>query len=79
MIGFDQAGVFNGLQSILSLVPADDVSNIAILDAKDTPCIQYSGILLDVARNLHHKDALIDQIAAYKLNKFHFHLSNDEG
>ncbi|MCX2957898.1 MAG: carbohydate-binding domain-containing protein, partial [Serratia symbiotica] len=29
VIGFDQAGVFNGLQSILSLVPTDGGSNIA--------------------------------------------------
>ncbi|CAI0927668.1 beta-N-acetylhexosaminidase [Serratia entomophila] len=80
--GFDQAGVFNGLQSILSLVPADGSGKIATLDAKDAPRFQYRGLFLDVARNFHHKDAvlrLLDQMAAYKLNKFHFHLSDDEG
>ncbi|CAI2086737.1 beta-N-acetylhexosaminidase [Serratia ficaria] len=82
VIGFDQAGVFNGLQSILSLVPSDGGSDIATLDAKDAPRFPYRGIFLDVARNFHHKDAvlrLLDQMAAYKLNKFHFHLSDDEG
>ncbi|TQI79469.1 hexosaminidase [Serratia fonticola] len=80
--GFDQAGVFYGLQSILSLVPTDGSSKIATLDAKDAPRFQYRGIFLDVARNFHHKDAvlrLLDQMAAYKLNKFHFHLTDDEG
>jgi len=37
VIGFYQAGVFNGLQSILSLVRTDGGSNIATLDAKDAP------------------------------------------
>lgn len=80
--GFDQAGVFYGLQSILSLVPTDGSTKIATLDAKDAPRFQYRGIFLDVARNFHHKDAvlrLLDQMAAYKLNKFHFHLTDDEG
>ncbi|OMQ25562.1 beta-N-acetylhexosaminidase [Serratia oryzae] len=80
--GFDQAGVFYGLQSILSLIPSDGSKKIATLDAKDAPRFQYRGIFLDVARNFHHKDAvlrLLDQMAAYKLNKFHFHLTDDEG
>lgn len=82
VIGFDQAGVFYGLQSILSLVPTDGSGKIATLDASDAPRFQYRGIFLDVARNFHKKDAvlrLLDQMAAYKLNKFHFHLSDDEG
>ncbi|CAI1046895.1 beta-N-acetylhexosaminidase [Serratia quinivorans] len=82
VIGFDQAGVFYGLQSILSLVPTDGSAKIATLEARDAPRFQYRGIFLDVARNFHQKDAvlrLLDQMAAYKLNKFHFHLSDDEG
>jgi len=34
-----------------------------------------------VERNFHHKYALLrllDQMADYKLNKFHFYLSDDE-
>ncbi len=74
--------MFYGLQSILSLVPSDGSGKIATLDASDAPRFQYRGIFLDVARNFHKKDAvlrLLDQMAAYKLNKFHFHLSDDEG
>jgi len=82
IVGFDQTGVFYGLQSILSLISSDGSKKIATLDAKDAPRFQYRGIFLDVARNFHHKDAvlrLLDQMAAYKLNKFHFHLTDDEG
>ncbi|WON76085.1 family 20 glycosylhydrolase [Serratia sp. UGAL515B_01] len=80
--GFDQAGVFYGLQSILSLLPSDGSKKIATLEVKDAPRFQYRGIFLDVARNFHHKETvlrLLDQMAAYKLNKFHFHLTDDEG
>lgn len=82
VIGFDPTGVFYGLQSILSLVPADGSQKIATLDAKDAPRFEYRGVFLDVGRNFKTKDAvlrLLDQMAAYKLNKFHFHLSDDEG
>ncbi|CQH55834.1 beta-N-acetylhexosaminidase [Yersinia frederiksenii] len=82
VIGFDPTGVFYGLQSILSLVPTDGSQKIATLDAKDAPRFDYRGVFLDVGRNFKTKDAvlrLLDQMAAYKLNKFHFHLSDDEG
>ncbi|WP_058911683.1 beta-N-acetylhexosaminidase [Entomohabitans teleogrylli] len=80
--GYDQAGVFYGLQSILSLVPSEGPMKIATLDAKDAPRFQYRGMFIDVGRNFHSKAAILralDQMAAYKLNKFHFHLSDDEG
>lgn len=82
VIGFDPTGVFYGLQSILSLVPTDGSQKIATLEAKDAPRFDYRGVFLDVGRNFKTKDAvlrLLDQMAAYKLNKFHFHLSDDEG
>ncbi len=82
IIGYDQGGVFYGLQSILSLVPSDGSMKIATLDAKDAPRFQYRGIFLDVGRNFHTKPAvlrLLDQMASYKLNKFHFHITDDEG
>ncbi|WP_437891586.1 beta-N-acetylhexosaminidase [Phytobacter sp. V91] len=80
--GYDRAGVFYGLQSLLSLIPTDGSFTIATLEAKDAPRFDYRGIQLDVGRNFHSKSAvlrLLDQMAAYKLNKFHFHLSDDEG
>lgn len=82
VVGYDQAGVFYGLQSILSLVPAENRKTIAQLDAKDAPRFEYRGMFLDVGRNFHSKQAvlrLLEQMSAYKMNKFHFHLSDDEG
>lgn len=80
--GYDAAGAFYGLQSFLSLVPAQGELKIATLEASDAPRFDYRAIHLDVGRNFHSKAAvlrLLEQMAAYKLNKFHFHLSDDEG
>lgn len=80
--GFDEAGIYYGMMSILSLLPASGEPKIATLDVADAPRMAYRGIFLDVARNFHSKEAvlrLLDQMAALKLNKFHFHLSDDEG
>lgn len=82
IIGYDQTGVFYGLQSILSLIPVNGSMKIARLEIQDAPRFQYRGVFLDVGRNFHSKEAvlrLLDQMAAYKLNKFHFHLTDDEG
>lgn len=82
VVGIDQAGVFNGLQSILSLLPAHGKPVIATLDAVDAPRFAYRGLFIDVARNFHSKASIlraIDQMAAYKLNRLHLHLSDDEG
>ena len=48
----------------------------------DFPRYHYRGMHIDVARNFHHKDDILrhlEAMATYKLNKFHFHLTDDEG
>jgi len=78
---FDQAGAFYAMQSIFSLVNLDN-HIIPALKIIDTPRFQYRGVMIDVARNFHSKSAIIatlEQMASYKLNKLHLHLSDDEG
>lgn len=84
IVGASAAGVFYGLQSLRDLMPlpgATDSSlpQIAIVDA---PRFDYRGFQLDVARNFHDKRVVfkwLDLMARYKLNRFHFHLTDDEG
>ena len=81
IIGVDSAGVFNGLQSLASLVMPNNLK-VAQLSVDDEPHYQFRGLLVDVARNFHSKAfilRLLDQMAAYKLNKLHLHLGDDEG
>lgn len=79
---YDQAGIFYGLMSVISLLPAQGKPIIAMLYVEDAPRLAYRGAFLDVGRHFHHKETILrmlDQMAAWKMNKFHFHLSDDEG
>ena len=88
IIGGDPAGVFYGVQTLRALLPIDsyrqtneeiEVDAMRIVDA---PRFQYRGLHLDVARNFQTKQTvkkLLDLMAFYKLNRFHWHLTDDEG
>lgn len=79
--GVDGNGVFNGLQSLASLVTLNS-TQIPLVEVTDEPHYPFRGMLVDVARNFHDKDFILkflDQMAAYKLNKLHLHLGDDEG
>jgi len=81
IVGVDSNGVFNGLQSLASLVTVGE-SRIPMVAVEDEPHYAFRGMLVDVARNFHSKAfilKLLDQMAAYKLNKLHLHLGDDEG
>ncbi|TMO67106.1 beta-N-acetylhexosaminidase [Pseudoalteromonas aurantia] len=84
IVGSDNAGVFYGIQSLLALFPAGSKNTITVpnVEIEDTPRFVWRGMHYDNARNYHGKDALfklVEQMARYKLNKFHWHFSDDEG
>ena len=85
IVGASPAGVFYGLQSLRTLLPAPAPGKglvLAALVVRDAPRFVYRGFMLDVARNFQpKKDVLrvLDLMARYKLNSFHFHLTEDEG
>lgn len=79
---YDESGIFYAVESILSLIPAGEKPTITTAEINDAPRFDYRGIMLDTGRNFKSKQAvlkLLDQMSHYKLNKFHFHLSDDEG
>ncbi|WP_373999896.1 family 20 glycosylhydrolase [Massilia sp. AB1] len=84
IVGNSAAGVAYGLQTLRDLMPlpgavAPDLPELTIVDA---PRFGYRGFMLDVARNFHGKETVfkwLDLMARFKLNKFHFHLTDDEG
>ena len=83
----DAEGVFYGIQSLLGMIPPNqlnDTESISFraITVKDAPAFGYRGMHLDASRNFHPKSSvlkLLDMMAFYKLNKFHFHLTDDEG
>jgi len=85
IVGVSPAGVFYGLQSLRSLLPAPTPRAGLVLPAiqvVDAPRFGYRGFMLDVARNFHQKPLVLrtlDLLARYKVNVFHVHLTDDEG
>ena len=85
IVGASPAGVFYGLQSLRSMLSAPASGAGAVVPAiqvVDAPRFGYRGFMLDVARNFQPKSAVLrtlDLLARYKLNVFHFHLTEDEG
>ena len=88
IIGTDEAGVFYGIQTLKALIPVEyfkTQSNLIKLTEThiiDFPRFHYRGMMLDVARNFQKKETILkylDILSYYKINKFHFHLTDDEG
>jgi hexosaminidase len=91
LIANQSAGLFNGMQTILQLLPKEIESkkvisgqNWAIPAVKitDYPRFGWRGIMLDVSRHFFSKEDVktyIDQLARYKFNVFHWHLTDDNG
>jgi len=80
----EPAGAFYGVQSLRSLISNQpgEAKRIQAVSIEDEPAFPYRGMHLDVSRNFHQVDAvkrLLDIMSIYKLNKFHFHLTDDEG
>ena len=78
--GSSSAGAFFGIQTLLSLHSYSSI--IPKADVVDYPRFPYRGMHLDVGRNFQNKETilnLLDVMAMYKLNNFHFHLTDDEG
>ncbi|MBX7263639.1 MAG: beta-N-acetylhexosaminidase, partial [Chitinophagaceae bacterium] len=84
IIGYD-AGLFYGYQSLLQLLPVTIKNKeilLPIVTIKDTPRFEYRGMHLDVCRHMFPLSFLkkyIDILASYKLNVFHWHLTDDQG
>ncbi|BCL75985.1 beta-N-acetylhexosaminidase [Jeongeupia sp. HS-3] len=86
--GTSAAGVFNGIQSLRQLLPVEAFVNprpalaLPCCQIVDAPRFGYRGMMLDVGRHFSSKQTvlrLLECMALYKLNRFHFHLSDDEG
>jgi hexosaminidase len=83
-------GLYNGVQTIRQLLPVWINSSSVMpgpwtmrsVQITDFPRYTYRGVMLDIARHYETPAAverLIDQAAAYKINVFHLHLSDDQG
>ena len=82
----DSAGLFNGLITLLQLYKSATLSNDKLvlprLVIHDQPRFGWRGFMLDESRHFFGKQTikeLLDWMAFYKLNRFHWHLSDSQG
>lgn len=85
------AGFYYAFQSLLKMLPANVMARkfdnrrryaLPFVDIQDEPRFPYRGFMLDVSRHFFSVGELkrmIDLMAAYKMNYFHWHLTDDQG
>lgn len=83
------AGLFYGLQTIRQLLNLSAEGNkqqkqcsLQAMEIVDYPRLKWRGLMLDVSRHFFSKDFVkkyIDDMARYKFNIFHWHLTDDQG
>jgi hexosaminidase len=75
-------GLFYGLQTLVQLIPVEGNKKIPAVHIEDEPRFSWRGMMLDVCRHNWSVDFIkrfIDQLAYHKLNKLHWHLTEDQG
>ncbi len=79
-------GIFHGLQTLKQLIlcshPEQGEIELPGLAITDYPRFEWRGMHLDVCRHFFPVDSIkrfIDFLALYKFNKFHWHLTDDQG
>ena len=86
------AGLFYGLQTIKKILPANVMAGtnyprqksyeLPVVSIQDRPAYGYRGFMLDVSRHFFMADEIkrmLDVMSYYKLNRFHWHLTDDQG
>jgi hexosaminidase len=87
----ETAGLYYGVQTLLQLLPkeiegkavAKNVKwTVPVVNITDYPRFEWRGLMFDVSRHFFTKKEVmsyIDNMARYKLNLLHLHLTDDEG
>ncbi len=80
------AGLFYGLKSLMQLFPPNDSImeplRLPLVAIQDQPEFKWRGAMLDVSRHffpISFVKKYLDFMATYKLNTFHWHLTEDQG
>lgn len=84
-------GLFYGMQTLMQLLPAEIESTTVVngiawtlpcVTIKDEPRFAYRGIMLDPCRHFIPVENIkkqLDVLALFKINQFHWHLTEDQG
>ena len=77
-------GLFWGVQTLRQLLPQQRASAVQIpaVHIEDAPAFGYRGFMLDVGRHFYPVSFIkkqLDLLSYYKINTFHWHLTEDQG
>lgn len=81
IIGGSEKAVFYG-ESTLDQILRKNSTRLPAMKIEDEPAMKYRGFMIDCARHffdLNELKAIVDTMARLKFNKFHWHLSDDQG
>ncbi len=78
------AGLFYAFQSLLQLARPDKKGRLCLpyVEIRDVPRFPYRGLHFDVSRHFRSKEFIkkqLDALAHYKINRFHWHLTDGAG
>ncbi len=79
-----EAGVFYGIQTLRKSLPLVKGATVVLpaVEINDFPRFAYRGAHLDVSRHFFPTDSIkkfIDMLALHNINRFHWHISDDQG
>ena len=82
--GTSEAGTFYGIQTLRKSLPITNKGDISLPAAEinDYPRFSYRGVHLDVSRHFFPADSVkrfIDMMALHNMNRFHWHITEDQG
>ena len=84
-------GHLYGLQTLMQLLPREFFASelqsnvewtIPAVEINDLPLLGHRGYMLDIARHFFNKEEVkkvLDIMVLYKMNRFHWHLTDDQG
>jgi hexosaminidase len=82
----DKPGLFYGIQTLIQIYFLNctniSIFHIPLLEIEDIPRFSWRGVMLDVGRHFHPVEIikkLLDLMALLKMNRFHWHLTEDQG
>ncbi len=84
IVGASEAAVFYGIQTLRKSIPVSGTTktNMPFVFIQDAPRFGYRGMMLDVARHMVSPEEIktfIDILALHNINRFHWHLTEDQG
>lgn len=82
ILASDAHGAFNGVISLLQLARVSKSDSVRFCRITDQPQMRWRGIMLDESRHFFGKQAVeqvLDWMAFYKLDRFHWHLTDAPG